>query len=121
MGSESHVGISRAQPEKEGPQELDETEGSCWALPGNRMASQVHTPTWPPQASDGTRLPCASLFIVGRKGDRSYAMDRSSLCKGHAKAGHPVLSEPTPKPERPPTPFGPFLAAQPCLGNPLPS
>lgn len=44
MGSESHVGSSRAQQEKEGPQEPDETEGSCWVLSGNRMASRVHTP-----------------------------------------------------------------------------
>lgn len=120
MGSESHVGSSRAQQEKKGPQEPDETEGSCWVLLGNRMACRVHTLLWPPKASDSARLLCASLFTEGGKDDRSSLIDRPRLCECHARAGHPVLSEPTHKPERPPIPFGPFLDAQPSLGPPPP-
>lgn len=71
-------------------------QGSCWALLGNRTASQksaecrfkVHTLTQPPKASDSSCPLCASPSAEGRKDDKSQLMDRFSLVKCHAMAGH---------------------------------
>lgn len=71
-------------------------QGSCWALLGNRTASQksaecrfeVHTLAQPPKASDSSCPLCASPSAEGRKDDKSQLMDRFSLVKCHAMAGH---------------------------------